>query len=191
MATAEKTSGSDLRLQLLAEFRHELRRFLHFSEEAALKLKLHPQQHQLLLQIAGVPRGAKATVAYAAERLGLRHNSVVELCNRSEEAGLITRKQDAGDRRCVVLQTTAKGRRILQDLSEDHARELNDLGPRLVRALRRIQATGKPKRNASAASPVATLVPAARAAMPMAKSTKAKSNNAKSSTAKSTKRMAL
>src|SRR5215469_16618449 len=86
-----KTASSKARLQVLAEFRHQLRLFLHFSEEAAAKFDLQPQQHQLLLQIAGRPEGAAATVGYVAERLGLRHNSVVELSMRSEEAGLIRR----------------------------------------------------------------------------------------------------
>ena len=35
--------------QSLAEFRYQLRRFLHFSEQAARSVGLEPQQHQLLL----------------------------------------------------------------------------------------------------------------------------------------------
>ena len=42
-------------LRTLAEFRYRLRMFLQFSENAAQKLGLQPQQHQLLLQIAGAP----------------------------------------------------------------------------------------------------------------------------------------
>ena len=90
------TSVPVTRLRTLAEFRHRLRLFLQFSENAAQKLGLQPQQHQLLLQIAGAPDGTATTVGYAAERLGLRHNTAVELSNRSEEAGLIRRKH--GDR---------------------------------------------------------------------------------------------
>jgi hypothetical protein len=70
------------RLQIIAEFRHQLRPFLHFSETAAQNRGLQPQQHQLLLQIAGDPDKVAATIGYAAERLGLRHNTVVELSNR-------------------------------------------------------------------------------------------------------------
>jgi len=44
-------------IKKLAEFRHRLRLFLQFSENAAEKLGLQPQQHQLLLQIAGAPAG--------------------------------------------------------------------------------------------------------------------------------------
>jgi DNA-binding MarR family transcriptional regulator len=123
------------RLQNLAEFRYELRRFVQFSESCAAEAGLHPQQHQLLLHLAGAPDEVETTVSYAAERLGLRHHTVVELSKRCEEAGLIHRNQDSNDRRRIQLQVTAKGHRILRVLSEDHERELYELGPRLTRAL--------------------------------------------------------
>lgn len=135
----------------LAEFRYQLRRFLQFSEQAAHQASLQPQQHQLLLQVAGAAEGAQVTIAYAAERLGLRHNSVVELVNRSVGEGLLVRHKDSADARCVLLELTSKGRRILRSLSEFHAQELNELAPRLIRALKHVQqldlsATEKPKR---------------------------------------------
>ncbi len=125
-------------LRELAEFRYQLRQFLAFSEEAAGRRDLPSQQHQMLLQIAGAAGGVETTVSYVAERLGLRHHSVVELSKRCEESGLIERKHDVADRRCVVLQVTAEGERVLRALSEDHARELHELLPRLVVTLRRI-----------------------------------------------------
>ncbi len=120
----------------LAEFRFTLRQFLHFSEEAATRVGLTPQQHQLLLQIAGAPRGTVTAVAYLAERLALRHHSVVELGNRCEEAGLILRTSDPDNRRHVVLKLTTEGSRILRRLSADHTRELSELGPQLLAALK-------------------------------------------------------
>jgi DNA-binding MarR family transcriptional regulator len=127
-----------LRLQNLAEFRYELRQFLQFSEGCSAEAGLHPQQHQLLLQLAGAPDEVETTVSYAAERLGLRHHTVVELSKRCEDAGLIHRNQDPNDRRRVQLEVTAKGHRILRTLSEDHERELYELAPRLIGALSRI-----------------------------------------------------
>ena len=129
-----KTVSADRRMQILAEFRHQLRIFLHFSETAAQKVGLQQQQHQLLLQVAGAPDGTSATIGYLAERLGLRHNTAVELSNRCEEAGLVQRKHGE-DRRCVLLEVSAKGHKVLESLSIDHAQELNELGPRLVRTL--------------------------------------------------------
>lgn len=131
----ERKSISIGRLQLLAEFRHQLRLFLTFSETAAHQAGLQPQQHQLLLQIAGVPDGAVTTIGYVADRLGLRHNTVVELSNRCVEAGLVVRKQGGSDRRCVVLEISRAGSEMLEALSIDHARELNELAPRLVKTL--------------------------------------------------------
>ncbi len=133
------------KLQTLAEFRHALRQFLHFSEEAAARAGLHPQQHQLLLQIAGVPGGVAATISYAAERLGLRHHSVVELSKRCEEEGLIHRAHNTHDRRCVVLQVTPNGQQLLQSLAEDHARELYELAPRLIEALTQVRTSNRQK----------------------------------------------
>ena len=126
-------------LQALAEFRYQLRRFLQFSERAAHRVSLHPQQHQLLLQVAGAPPGHAVSIAYAAWRLGLRHNSVVELVNRSVAEGLLIRARDPQDRRRVGLAITVKSRRILKELSQSHAQELRELGPFLVRSLKRIE----------------------------------------------------
>jgi len=140
MNTRSAKDASESLVRTLAEFRYELRRFLHFSESAALELGLQPKQHQLLLQVAGAPEGAAVTIAYAAERLGLKHNSAVELVNRSEREGLLVRLADAGDKRRVILRATRKGKMLLVRLSANHARELNELAPRLAEALDRIKA---------------------------------------------------
>lgn len=129
----------DRLLHTLADFRYELRRFLQFSECAALEAGLQPQQHQLLLQVAGAADGTAVTIAFAAQRLGLKHNSTVELVDRSEREDLIERTTDKEDKRRSILRLTRKGRHILQKLSGDHACELNELAPRLARALRRVQ----------------------------------------------------
>jgi DNA-binding MarR family transcriptional regulator len=113
--------------------------FLQFSEAAAAQRNLPTQQHQLLLQIAGAPDGVAPTVAYAAERLGLRHHSIVELSKRCEEGGLLTRVHDPVDRRRVLLQLTPSGSCVLDDLSDDHAAELNQRAPTLIATLKRIQ----------------------------------------------------
>ncbi len=130
---------SDHLLVTLAEFRFELRKFLQFSENASIAAGLQPQQHQLLLQVAGAAESTPVTIAYAAGRLGLKHNSTVELVDRSEREDLIERTIDKDDKRRAILRLTRKGRQVLHKLSGDHARELNEMAPRLVRALRRVQ----------------------------------------------------
>jgi DNA-binding MarR family transcriptional regulator len=144
-ALVSAPDDSDSLLRTLAEFRFELRRFLHFSEIAATEEGLHPQQHQLLLQVAGAPDDAVVTIAYAAERLGLRHNSVVELVNRSEGEGLLLRVADPEDQRRALLHMTRKGKQALGRLSGDHAREIHELAPRLVRTLEDICAMERAK----------------------------------------------
>lgn len=134
-------------LRPLADFRYELRSFLCFSEHAALGAGLHPQQHQLLLQVAGAPEDATVTIAYAAARLGLKHNSVVELVDRSEREGLLEREVDPQDKRRILLQISRKGEDILNRLTNEHARELNIMAPRLIAALKHVRAHGRESSN--------------------------------------------
>jgi len=122
----------------LAEFRHRLREFLAFSEEAAHAAGLHPQQHQMMLAIAGAPAGMSTTVAYVAERLGVKHNSAVELANRCVAEGLLRRTADKSDGRKILLKLTPLGMERLKRLTRSHARELDVLAPRLITSLRAI-----------------------------------------------------
>ena len=138
MDNQRATHDPDFLLGTLAEFRYELRRFLLFSESAALEAGLQPQQHQLLLQVAGAPENTAVTISYAAERLALKHNSTVELVDRSEREGLLERRADADDKRRAILRVTRKGRLLLGRLTDDHAKELNELAPRLTKALKHI-----------------------------------------------------
>lgn len=125
-------------IQLLARFRSEIRRFLRFSEKAAAAAGLEPQQHQLLLQVAGVPEGTLATISQISEAMCLQHHTAVELSKRCEAAGLVRRTQDLDDRRCVILELTAEGQKALRGLSEVHAQQLRELAPSLIQALMRI-----------------------------------------------------
>ncbi len=119
----------------LSEFRYQIRRFLRFSEQAARAAGLEPQQHQLLLTIRGLPPGAEPTVGELAERLQIRHHSVVELIDRLEERQLIHRVRSDQDRRKVLIEVTPEGDRVLQSLAMMHQAELQSAGPELLRAL--------------------------------------------------------
>ena len=126
-------------IRTLAEFRYEMRRFYQFSEQAALSASTHPRQYQLLLQVAAAHEDTNVTIAYVAERLGLKHNSTVELVDRSESEGLVARFEDAADRRRTILRVTRKGHQLMNKLAGQHARELNEAAPRLIQALERIR----------------------------------------------------
>ena len=71
---------SDTDYRALAEFRHHIRRFLRFSEDAARAAGLEPQQHQLLLAIRGLPQGTEPSIGELAERL---HSSITASSNCS------------------------------------------------------------------------------------------------------------
>jgi DNA-binding MarR family transcriptional regulator len=121
----------------LAEFRYQIRRFLHFSEQAARLSEIEPQHHQLLLAAKGFrgKPGEGPTIGYLAERLQIRHHSAVELVDRMVSHGLVERVQNERDRRQVIISLTRYGDRILRKLSAEHIRELREMGPALVAAL--------------------------------------------------------
>jgi DNA-binding MarR family transcriptional regulator len=125
-------------IQRLAEFRFQLRRFLHFSSAAAEEAGLRTQQYQLLQCVCGMPDELDPTIANVAARMLLRHNSAVELVDRTIEQGLLRRVPDPRDHRCVWLRVTPQGERLLASLAAHHVRELDEAGPELIRALRRI-----------------------------------------------------
>ena len=93
----------------LALFRYNLRRFLRFSEKAARASGVTPQQHQLMLGIAGFTEDGSATISDLAEFLQERNNSVVGLVERAAERGLVRRRSGQQDRRQVVVTLTARG----------------------------------------------------------------------------------
>ena len=140
--------------QALAEFRHQIRKFLHFSESAAREAGIEPQQHQLLLAVKGIPEGVTPTIGEIATRLQIVHHSAVELVDRLEEQGLVQRRRGSEDRRQVLLALTPKGERILRELSVHHRGDLQENGARLIAALRRAMApvrrtTGQGRREPS------------------------------------------
>src|SRR5581483_11159618 len=119
----------------LAEFRYQVRRFLHFSEQAARSAGLEPQQHQLLLAVKGLPEDQRPTIGTVAERLQLQHHSADELIDRAEKRGLVRRHRDELDRRQVLVELTPDGEALLHKLTVHHRAELRAAAPALRRAL--------------------------------------------------------
>ena len=138
----------------LAEFRHQIRRFLHFSEQAARRAGVEPQQHQLMLALRAAAGGRDGSrIADLAERLQIQHHSAVELVSRLEEKSLIERNRGAEDRREVYVSLTARGEQVLRELTLHHREELRSAAPALIAALRRVngRANQQPARRKSAA----------------------------------------
>lgn len=124
--------------QSLAELRHQIRAFLHFSEQAARDAGLEPRQHQLMLALKGLPPGVRPRIGELAERLQIQHHSAVELTNRLAAGGFVKRSRGGQDRREVLLELTPRGERVLRNLSLHHRAELRNAGPALLRAVRKV-----------------------------------------------------
>ena len=124
--------------EVLAEFRYTLRRFLRFSENAAEKVGLTPQQHQALLEIMGFPGREKITIGELAERLQIHHHSAVGLVDRLVAEDLIERSPALNDRRQVFISLTGHGLSVLEKLSKAHREELRLIAPQLRSLLERI-----------------------------------------------------
>ena len=115
---------SDPDYRALAAFRHALRTFQRFSEQAARDAGLTPAQHQLLLAIRGHPGEAPPSLSAIAEVLQLRLHSAGELTSRAVANGLVDRWTDPDDARRIVLGLTPLGHAKLADLSLAHRAEL-------------------------------------------------------------------
>lgn len=126
-------SAADYRA--LARFRHALRVFLRFSEDAARSSGLTPAQHQLLLAVKGFAGPGQPSTSDVAEALQLRLNSVVELARRAEVGGLLWRRVDPHDGRRQLLGLTDEGQRRLAALAVLHRDELRRFREELVDVL--------------------------------------------------------
>jgi DNA-binding MarR family transcriptional regulator len=144
-------------LQALAEWRYQIRKFLSFSEEAARSVGLEPQHHQLLLAIKGLPSGKRPTISVLAERMAVRHHTVVELVDRLTVRGLVKRIGCPRDRRSVLVELTTRAEHLLRRLSEQHRAQLRVAGPALIRTIAAVLETLPPDEPAAPPPPSADL----------------------------------
>ena len=124
------------RLKSLAEFRYQMRKFLSFSEMASER---HGIGAQLMQVIAAAPEGQQPSISYLADRMILRHNSMVELVDRAERSGLVRREHDQRDLRRSLVQLTPHGSELLRRLVAEHLAELAPKCDSLIFALRDLQ----------------------------------------------------
>ena len=140
----DNTTDGDLsaeEYQALSEFRYQIRRFLHLSEEAAAHAGVEARQYQFMLALKGLIQQERVTIRDLAERMQLRHHSVVGLINRLVERKLIERRRGEHDRRQVYIHLTPRGDALLRKLALYHRGELQASGPALVRALEALMKT--------------------------------------------------
>jgi DNA-binding MarR family transcriptional regulator len=120
----------------MAEFRYRIREFTRFSERNAMEAGLQPQQHRMMLAIKGIPADRPPSIRNLAQRLQIAHHSAVELVDRAQREGLVTRRRDTTDRRMVRVEITPKGEKLLRQVLARNREELSSTAPALVRALR-------------------------------------------------------
>src|SRR5215472_17179385 len=128
MRRVKKMGLLDAEYIALAEFRYQLRRFSRNMEEQVRKLGVNPQQYQVVLAVRGLPAGQTPSISRLAERMQLNHNTMVELVDRCERAGLLRRMRSAADRRQVTLAITAQGEALLRKLGAAAREELRESG---------------------------------------------------------------
>ena len=131
--TAARVTDRDY-ARLLA-VRTGLRRFERWSAEQAAAHGLTASQHQLLLAVRGHDEPAGPTIGQVADYLMVRHNTAVELVDRTQDLGLLERRRDADDHRAVRLSLTQLGHERLEELSEAHIEELARLRPMIEELL--------------------------------------------------------
>jgi DNA-binding MarR family transcriptional regulator len=135
-----------------ARFRHQLRLFERFTEEACAAAGVTMPQYLLLLQVAGRPERDWALVGELAECLVLRHHTAVELTSRCEAAGLVLRERDEDDQRKVRVRLTPAGRRIVDRIARAHGQEiellLDHMGEALALERQVLRIPARPRRKA-------------------------------------------
>jgi DNA-binding MarR family transcriptional regulator len=119
----------------LAELRYRIRHFLREGDAKARAVGLEPQQYLMLLAIRGLPEGSQATIRTIAERLALKHHSVVELVDRLETHGYVRRTRSRDDRRRVFVTLLPRGERLLEQVARNRISELRTTGEALVGAI--------------------------------------------------------
>lgn len=137
--SAKRPKITKAEYETLATLRYALRQFLRFSEEAAHRAGLTPQQHQALLAIKGFRGLEPITIGALAERLQTRHHSAVGLVDRLVSQKLIARKPSTKDRRQVYVQLRRHGEAVLEQLSAVHKLQLRQSGPKIAALLKRLR----------------------------------------------------
>ena len=118
--------------EALADFRHQIRKFVRFSEQIARQHGITPRQYLLLLHVKGFPGRDWATIGELAERLQAKHHGVVALVSRCEKQGFVERRRSSEDRRRIEIRLLEKGERVLERLARLHRAELLSLQGRFV-----------------------------------------------------------
>lgn len=110
--------------ETLSNFRYQLRRFQHWSEQLTRDNGVTNLQYLLMLHVKGFAGREWATISELAERLQAKHHGVVALVTRCEKLGLVERRPGRSDGRAVEIHLTRKGEKTVERLARLHRDEL-------------------------------------------------------------------
>lgn len=110
--------------ETLSDFRYQLRRFVHWSEDLTRGAGVTNLQYLLMLHVKGYRGRDWATITELAERLQSKHHGVVALVTRCEKLGFVRRRPGRADGREIEVHLTAKGETKVELLARQHRDEL-------------------------------------------------------------------
>ena len=111
-------------LVALNGFQRLLRRARRSADEVAADAGLDRQQYQLLLSVRALNQRGTCTMVALSDDLEVRPHTAVELVNRAEARGLVTRQREQQDRRRVLVRLTRDGERMLRRAGRHHLQQL-------------------------------------------------------------------
>ena len=100
-------------LERVAAFRTELRRFVLHTNAVPTRAGLSSQRYDLLLMIKSA---GEVRVTELCDLLQLQQTAVTQLVRRTEEAGLVERRNDVDDGRVSLLRLTPAGETLLKQV---------------------------------------------------------------------------
>jgi DNA-binding MarR family transcriptional regulator len=146
----------------LAELRYRIRLFLREGDAQARRTGLEPQQYLLLLALRGLPSERDASIRNLAERLVLKHHSVVELVDRLAARGYVRRTRSRDDRRKVFVSLLPRGAKLVEQVARRRISELRASGAQLVMAIQALLQSPVPGRVRPARAAVAAKLRSAK-----------------------------
>src|SRR5262249_54533580 len=101
----------------IAQARYVIRKVFRIVDDEVKQRGLDPLDHQALLQIFGAGHDL-LTVSGLADRLDVPSALASRVVRVLDEKGLISRRDDASDRRVTKLEVTPEGRELLKSIDQ-------------------------------------------------------------------------
>jgi DNA-binding MarR family transcriptional regulator len=132
-------NGELSRQQVVIEFWSHLQHFLDTRRSAARNAGLDAAEYELLLALKAFPKDSDANISAMSRRLMLQHRVAARVVRRLARQRLLSMHRGRHDHRCVALQLTPKGMRLLSKLASKSIAGLATDGPPLVESLRQLR----------------------------------------------------